>query len=290
MKKILLCTDGSAFAQVGYEYAAWWANRMGMNIEVLYVTDLRKQQAVQTHDFSGSLGIDSYQGLLAQLVELEHEAAKINYERAKIILEAAHQVLVDKGVSEDALSLTHETGFLVDRFHDLEEGADLIMLGKRGETAGFATEHLGANVEQIVRSSHKPCLVTSRDFHPIDRLLFAYDGGKSCQKALQFLIQTPVFKGLDVHVITVARKSAQDEDAIALLNAVESQLTEHGYAATYRVLQGEPEEAIVEYAENKGMHFLVMGAYGHSRIRYLVIGSTTAQVLRRSHIPVLLFR
>ncbi|MEB3233211.1 MAG: universal stress protein [Leptolyngbyaceae bacterium] len=289
MKKILLCTDGSAFAQVGYEYAAWWANRMEMSIEVLYVTDLRKQQAVQSYDFSGSLGIDSYQGLLAQLVELEHEAAKVNHERAKIILQVAYQVLVDKGVDPLALKLTHETGFLVDRFHDLEQRADLVMLGKRGETASFAAEHLGANMDRIVRSSHKPCLVTSRDFHPIDRLLFAYDGGKSCQKALHFLTNTPVFKGLDTHVVTVT-KQKKDGEAIALLQAAESVLAPHGIRATYEVLHGNAEEVVVDYAETNQMHFLVMGAYGHSRIRHLVIGSTTAQVLRRSHLPVLLFR
>jgi nucleotide-binding universal stress UspA family protein len=35
---------------------------------------------------------------------------------------------------------------------------------------------------------------------------------------------------------------------------------------------------------------VLMGAYGHSRIRHLVIGSTTTQILRSSNIPVLVFR
>jgi nucleotide-binding universal stress UspA family protein len=33
-----------------------------------------------------------------------------------------------------------------------------------------------------------------------------------------------------------------------------------------------------------------MGAYGHSRIRQLIVGSTTTQVLRRCQIPILLLR
>jgi len=45
-----------------------------------------------------------------------------------------------------------------------------------------------------------------------------------------------------------------------------------------------------EYIDQHNIDFLIMGAYGHSRIRNLVIGSTTAQILRGSHIPVLLFR
>lgn len=290
MKKILLCTDGSAFAQVGYEYAAWWANRMEMEIEVLYVTDVRQQKSLQRQDFSGSLGIDDYQALLAKLVDLEHDAAKINHERAKIILDAAHQVLVEKGVDESALHLTHETGVLVDRFHDLEATSDLIMLGKRGETAGFAIEHLGSNMERIVRSSRKPCLVTSRDFHPVDRILFAYDGGKSCQNALRFLLDTTVFKGLELHVVTVAKSLSKEDEVMAVHQQMKPQLQEKGFSPTFAILQGNPEEAIATYAEVQAMHFMIMGTYGYNRIRHLVIGSTTAQVLRRSHIPVLLFR
>ncbi len=71
------------------------------------------------------------------------------------------------------VKLIHETGFLVDNFHEFEASADLIILGKRGENAKFASGHLGANLERIVRASHKPCLITSRRFKPIERLLLA---------------------------------------------------------------------------------------------------------------------
>ena len=290
MEKILLCTDGSAFAQVGYEYAAWWANRTDMEIEVLYVTDVRKQKAFQGRDFSGSLGIDEHQTLLAKLVDREHESAKLNHERAKIILDSARQVLVEKGVAESVLHLTHAKGALVNRFHELEAQSDLILLGKRGDTAGFAIDHLGANMERIVRSSHKPCLVTSREFHPIERILFAYDGGKSCQTALQFLLETPVLKGLELHIVTVAKTAAKEDAVIELHQKIEPQLKQQGFSPTFKVLHGNPEAAIVNYAEANATHFLIMGTYGHNRLRHLVIGSTTAQVLRRSHLPVLLFR
>jgi len=40
----------------------------------------------------------------------------------------------------------------------------------------------------------------------------------------------------------------------------------------------------------RGIGLLVMGAYGHSRIRNLVIGSTTTEMLRICPVPVMLFR
>ena len=63
----------------------------------------------------------------------------------------------------------------MDYFHEFEENSDLIILGKRGEAAEFASGHLGANLDRIVRSSRKPCLVTPLEFQPIERILIAYE-------------------------------------------------------------------------------------------------------------------
>jgi len=287
MKHILLCTDGSVFAQSSYRYAAWLASRLNAGIDVLYVTDIRSQKAVTTGNLSGSIGIDASKELLNKLVEIEHEKAKTNHQRAKLILEEAEQVLATAGVQD--VKLIHETGFLVDSFHEFEASADLIILGKRGENAEFASGHLGANLERIVRASYKPCLITSRRFKPIERLLLAYDGSKSCQKLLQFLLESPAFKGLELHIVTVAKKPG-DKGAIAHLNEAEQKAKAAGFNPIRQLLQGEPEKVIASYIEDNDICLLLMGAYGHSRIRHLVIGSTTAQMLRSSHIPVLLFR
>lgn len=286
MKQILLCTDGSLYSQVAYEYAAWLALRIDLKIEILYVTDQRREQAVQTKDFSGSIGIDSYQQLLEQLVTLERARAKINHERAKIILAEAKKLFDNYEITD--VTLIHETGFLVDIFHKFENNADLIILGKRGETASFATEHLGANMERIVRSSHKPCLVTPRKFQAVNKVLLAYDGGKSCQKALNYLSNSSIFYGLEVHVITVANRGAKW--GLEQLEFAQRKLTEANFKPITNLLTGEPETAIQKYIDKHKINFLVMGAYGHSRIRHLVIGSNTAQMLRSSHIPVMLFR
>ncbi|MEM8722036.1 MAG: universal stress protein [Cyanobacteria bacterium P01_G01_bin.39] len=286
MKKILLCTDGSAYSQVSYQYAAWMAQRTEINLEILYVTDSRDEQAVQTNDFSGSIGIDSYQQLLNELVELEAAKAKINHRRAKIILKEAQDFFSNSQLTK--IKLTHETGFLVDLFQELEQNSDLVILGKRGEKANFASEHLGSNLARIIRSSHKPCLVTPRGFKPIERILFAYDGGKSCQKALNYLCQSPLFKGLELHIVTI--DTGKTEPAQQHLIEAQDTITQADYKPTVRLLKGDAETEIEKYLALNQIDLLIMGAYGHSRIRYLIIGSTTAQMLRNSSIPVLLFR
>jgi nucleotide-binding universal stress UspA family protein len=47
---------------------------------------------------------------------------------------------------------------------------------------------------------------------------------------------------------------------------------------------------IAEQVAARSIDLLVMGAYGHSRIRNLIVGSTTTQVVRNCQIAVLLLR
>ena len=143
-------------------------------------------------------------------------------------------------------------------------------------------------MERIVRSSEKPCLVTPREFRHVNRVLLAYDGGESCQKAVNYLAKMTAFKDLELHIICVATRG--EEIALKHIQTAAKIVRSGGFNPICEVIHGNPEPEMEKYIADKNIDFLLMGAYGHSRIRYLVIGSTTAQMLRSSHIPVLLFR
>jgi len=286
MNTILLCSDGSAFADSIYRYGAWFARQFQAQTKVLFVTDIR-QKVVSTGNLSGSIGLGASEQLLSELVSLEHEKAKLNNKRARLILQTAEQVLKAEGLNE--VELINPTGFLVDCFHDFEAESDLVVLGKRGEAAEFASGHLGANVDRIVRSSTKPCLVTPQTFNPIERLLVAYDGSPTGKKILTFLTNAHGFKNIEIHLLTVAKP---DSEAVRSQELAEAQhtLQQAGLTLTTSLLIGDPEKVIAHYIEQHQISLLLMGAYGHRRIRHLVIGSTTVQLLRSRQIPMLLFR
>lgn len=67
-------------------------------------------------------------------------------------------------------------------------------------------------------------------------------------------------------------------------------LSEAGFAATARRLEGEVGAAISAQVRERHIDLLVMGAYGRSRIHQLVVGTTTTAMLRNCQIPVLLLR
>ena len=74
------------------------------------------------------------------------------------------------------------------------------------------------------------------------------------------------------------------------LQEAQSVLHSAGFTVETRLLAGDPEQALPDLLQTQGDALLVMGAYGHSRIRQLIVGSTTTALLRLSPVPVLVLR
>lgn len=280
MKRLLICTDGSSYSLECCRTGAWLAHQTGALIDVLYVTDLRQFEVPAVADLSGSLGIQPFEGMVSHLQEVERIKAQFVEEQSMQVFDEAIRKRV---------TFHHETGMLNDVIEGFAGKVDVILLGKRGENVNYATEHLGSMLERVVRTAKKPCLVTSRKFRPIERIALAYDGGASCQEALRFISQRDPLKRAEVHVVTVVEGRLEDA-AAARLNEADAILRAAGLNPICQVLGGEVESSIADYIERAHVDLLIAGAYGHSRIREFLIGSTTTELLRRCHVPVLCFR
>jgi nucleotide-binding universal stress UspA family protein len=235
-------------------------------------------------DLGGSMGIQPYNDMMDTMQSLEEQKSEL--------IGAALRALFEREGLGARFAFHHRTGGVVDRLESFEKGPDavsLVLLGKRGENAGTSVEHLGSTMERVVRASTKPCLVTPRQFAPVAKLLLAYDASPSATKALHWLVAAKEFKDLSLDLVTVA--AASDDDAAAThLQDGESILLAGGWKPTCQLLTGEPGDAIAEYVSQQKIDLLVTGAYGHSAIRHLLIGSTTTDLVRRCQVPVFLFR
>lgn len=140
----------------------------------------------------------------------------------------------------------------------------------------------------MVRASAKPILVAAREFKPIERVLIAFDGGPSIDKAIDYLSKAhAAFNGLSLALLKVGECTT---DAESRVDHATARLRKAGYDVESRIVAGEPERAICTAVENDRINLLVMGAYGHSRIRNLIVGSTTTAMIRSCKIPIVLFR
>jgi len=67
-------------------------------------------------------------------------------------------------------------------------------------------------------------------------------------------------------------------------------LARHGVRAEAAAIKSDDVEVgalLLSYAADLGADLLVMGAYGHSRLREVVLGGATREILRTMTIPVL---
>ena len=283
MDRILALLDGSVYSESVCHHAAWIAARLKCSVDALHV--IGRREGAATEDLSGTLSLGAHSALLAQLSELDAQRAKLAQSRGHAILEDARSILKRDGVRD--VQLRMRTGDLLEAVQDNEQGFRAIIIGKRGEAANFASGHLGSNLERIVRSSRVPVFVAARAFKPIETVLLAYDGSASAKTAVERMGASALYKDLAITVLTIGqdqqKAKAMAEQAVARLKA-------DGLDAKSRVASGEAEEVIERIVREDGFDLLVMGAYGHSRIRSLIIGSTTTAMIRSVTSPVLLYR
>ena len=284
MTKLIALIDGSLYAQSVCDHAAWAASRGPMAVELVHVLG-RRSIASAPVNLSGSIGLGARTALLSELAELDEQNAKLAHKRGRLLLDEARASLIKAGVTDVMARLRNDD--IVETVQAFEGEAELIVIGKRGEAADFAKLHLGSNLERVVRASHRPVLVASRAFKPIERVLIAFDGGPSALKAVAFIAASPLYAGLACHLLCIGHDDAATRDRIETATAV---LYASGHATTAEHRQGLADEIITRTVENWRADLLVMGAYGHSRIRNLIIGSTTTQMIRACKIPVMLFR
>ncbi|WP_424990462.1 universal stress protein [Fluviibacterium sp. S390] len=282
MGEIIALVDGSTYSESVCDHAGWAASRLGVPVSVAHI--LGHRQGVKA-DLSGNIGLGARTALLEELAELDQAKAKLAQRRGRAILEDAKARIEALGVEDVHTRLRN--GDLVETLHDLEANAALVMIGKRGEAADFAKLHLGSNLERVVRASDKPVMVCSRAFQPINRVLIAFDGDPATMRAVDHIAENALFAGLSLHLLTVANASTEmrrkHEGAVALLRG-------KGFDVTSEILQGDTIQVISDKVSNGEADLLVMGAYRHSRMRALIIGSTTTEMIRSCQIPLLLFR
>ncbi|MDT4865985.1 Universal stress protein family protein [compost metagenome] len=157
-------------------------------------------------------------------------------------------------------------------------------MGKRGEGPGT---DIGSHVEDVVRTLHRPILLTPSTFTVPQNLMVAFDGSPSACRAVEMLTASSLFQGLPVHLVMVGAETAV---MWVRLNTACATLTAGGFTVNKAFLPGEAEPTLNAYQAAQGIDLLVMGAYGHSRIHQLLIGSTTTTMLRTASVPLLIVR
>lgn len=283
MTHVIACIDQSQAAIAVCDYAIWSSQRMNAPLKFLHVLD-HKQYPVPV-DLSGSIGLGSREQLLEALAELDEVRGKLGREHGQHLLDDAKQRARDAGIEKPHCLQRH--GDLLESVEELEEQTRLLIMGRQGEGSEKVAFHVGSHIENVVRTLSRPILITPKHFVSPERFLIAYDGSATSRKCVDMIATSPLLKGLECHLLMV---SHQADGAIEHLSWAEQQLKSAGFQTVCSVIPGDVENTILDYCIKHNMHLLAMGAYGHSRIRQFLVGSTTTNILARATIPLLLLR
>ncbi|MDT0575563.1 universal stress protein [Croceicoccus sp. F390] len=280
---ILACIDDSPYSAPVVQLAAWAAQRLGLPVEILRVVQ-RHAAVARRRDLSGAIGLGVKSALLEELTEMEERSARLEVEHGRLLLEAARETALAAGAP--SVRLLHRHGGIVETILEREVHARCVVIGRRGASHRFAQGHIGSKVERVVRASDRPVLVAGLDGSAPRHIVIAYDGSEAADLAIDRLLQSPAFAGLPATMVTVGADDAVNR---RLLDEGSARLA-GSFAVTRLLERGDPEEVLPAIVARTPGAMLVMGAYGHSPLRSLIVGSTTTALVRTVEAPVLLVR
>lgn len=170
--------------------------------------------------------------------------------------------------------------------------ADLAILGQNNPDNPSVTAG-GVILEQVLFGSGRPVLMVpyAGTFEPVGhKILVGWTPTREAARAVNDMLPLMV-PGAEVSIFSIVPREDMIERPGALTGAVAEHLTRHGAKTTgHEIVSAEisPADLMLNTASDEGSDLLVIGAYGHSRLRELVVGGVTRTLLENATIPVLM--
>jgi len=206
-----------------------------------------------------------------------------------------HDRLEDARAAFERLASTSGQAFLCASVEDhpraalawAAQAADLVV-ADRSQPAD--PEGLTASPADLVMATGLPVLLLADELSTI-RAEHVVVGWKNTREAHRAVSDALPFlrRAGETHLVQIA-----DERGLAAacddLDAAAGRLTRHGIAVHTDALNESSDvaETLEAFARAKGADLIVLGAYGHSRLRELVFGGVTQRFLKRGSVHVLL--
>ena len=221
--------------------------------------------------------------------EIIEEQRKRADERAQATLDKATETARRHGITLETRKDHCLPGDAADRFARHARHADLVIVGQPDPDHG-GNEDLF--VETAFLASGRPALVIpyigARTMPP-ERVLVAWDGSAQATRAIHDALPF-LRRASSVTIIIVDHEGLGDAVGDVPGADIATHLARHGIDVTINsITRGDVRtaDAILAEASDGVADLLVMGGYGHARLRELVLGGSTRHVLEQMVLPVM---
>jgi len=267
LERLILATDGSQFSEGAIREAINFAGKCSSKLYVVSV--------LETNPEYETIGANVFEKeraeVMAHLESVKARAAKEGLGCEIILHEASDpsQTIVDEAI---------------------ERKADMIVVGRRGRK-GLLKALMGQVAAKVI--AHAPCkvLVVPKAARVEYRnILVAADGSVHSNAAVTEAIAIAKKCGSHIIALSAMRDESEQEDATAHANKVVDMAQKEGVSAEAVTPIGRSFKAIVETAGGRGVDLIVMGTYGKTGVKKLLMGSSTEKVIGNAGCGVLVVK
>jgi nucleotide-binding universal stress UspA family protein len=207
---------------------------------------------------------------------------------AKTAIDRFNVVTDRVGISADSLTVSASLSGVGDMFSRIARRFDLSIVGQ-AEPERSAVEEIIA--EAALFESGRPVVVVpyiQKDLFKLDQVMVCWDGSRAAARAIGDAVPL-LRKSKRVEVVIVANERGK-QDEIAGADIAEHLARHDLNVEVKRTVLGDVDVAdiLLSHAADSGADFMVMGGYGHSRLREFVLGGVTRSIFRTMTVPVLL--
>ncbi|MCC5810553.1 MAG: universal stress protein [Ectothiorhodospiraceae bacterium] len=275
LQSILLAVDGSAERQHATRSAALLARKLDGAVHAVHVIDSRLVAAGYHLDDANPHSVESR-------VQLNEELQRRLETQGNQVLQAVTEELEALGVP---CRVELRTGIPAVEVLAASADCDIIVIGRRGQSAADDRKALGEVVERVLRTATQPVLVAGEQTGEFRRVVLGFDGSSPAREAMIYAAE--LSQRLNIPMIAV---SVHRDESLArkTLEVVQHYAEAHKFEVALEVHKGDPVDVLLEVAEPTDL--LTIGAFGDGRVREWLLGSTTEALLRASTQPVLLHR
>lgn len=176
-------------------------------------------------------------------------------------------------------------------FISLARASDLIVLGQSDPQSPSPTVSADFPQYVLMHAGHPVLIVPHAGTFPKtgDHILVAWDGSLEAARAVSAALPF-LQRARTVDVVVLNAPGASDPQAELPGADIVRNLVRHGVAAELSLQRTGTDigSALLSLAADLSSDLLVMGGYGHSRFRELLLGGATRTVLQAMTLPVLI--
>jgi nucleotide-binding universal stress UspA family protein len=276
--KVLVAVDKSPESHMALAYTCHLLDHFDAEVHALYVKPDEVDVAAESFyaPFFSKDGLKDW--LDSDAVQVEKEAIETcEYCLAGKI--PCHPMIATGDPAEEILQTAREGDY------------DMIVLGSHGHSAlrGFL---LGTVHAKILHHTRRPVLI-ARDYREIKRVLIAYRGSQCDQDALRFVGPLLARKKPRITMLHIEENGRDEETERArtcLLHG-DRTLQQLGHEPDIKTATGGYVDEVLKEVKNFPYDLVILGAYGHSKPRFLrMISDEALNLVRSTTRPVLVFR